>query len=142
VRDEVWLIGWVLNLKRLATLLPQMQTAWALRSDRPWVPARRRIAHPPTFAGSRGSPRSPHETTRESLRQQPASAREARLNGAPIRALSSEETANTSPARAAATGPGAAEARSSGARPPTPWSAVRSVHRAPSMNLMIQGAEW
>ena len=27
VRDEVWLIGWVLNLKRLATLLPQMQTA-------------------------------------------------------------------------------------------------------------------
>jgi hypothetical protein len=27
VRDEAWLIGWVLNLKRLATLLPQMQTA-------------------------------------------------------------------------------------------------------------------
>jgi hypothetical protein len=27
VRDEVWLIGWVLNLKHLATLLPQMQTA-------------------------------------------------------------------------------------------------------------------
>jgi transposase len=27
VRDEVWLIGWVLNLKRLATLLPQVQTA-------------------------------------------------------------------------------------------------------------------
>jgi hypothetical protein len=27
VRDEVWLIGWVLNLKRLATLLPQTSPA-------------------------------------------------------------------------------------------------------------------
>jgi transposase len=27
VRDEAWLIGWVLNLKRLATLLPQEQMA-------------------------------------------------------------------------------------------------------------------
>jgi transposase len=27
VRDEAWLIGWVLNLKRLATLLPREQTA-------------------------------------------------------------------------------------------------------------------
>ena len=27
VRDEAWLIGWVLNLKRLAKLLPQEQLA-------------------------------------------------------------------------------------------------------------------
>jgi hypothetical protein len=25
VRDEAWLIGWVLNLKRLAKLLPEAQ---------------------------------------------------------------------------------------------------------------------